>query len=178
MFWIIRVRITYVQLLTQDQLNFVVVRARQGFQFFRQIAWFLESNRDLSKFRYRLLYNLFSITKLWKNHSIKANFNLTTRATLNCGYLFCLTCKTLKITRRNRERREKEKRKTKPCLIVKKNFVRDHLFMTSSKNLKFGPPILPLSITIQFLPEPPPTLDVHNWHLIPSENSWNFPQKL
>ena len=31
---------------------------------------------------YRILYNLISITKLQKNHSIKANFNLTTQATL------------------------------------------------------------------------------------------------
>ena len=126
--------------VTQDLLNFVVVRACQSSQFFRQITWFLESNRALSKFRYRTLYNLFSITKLWKNHSIKTNFNLTTWATLNCGYLFCLTCKTLKVTRRNRERREKEKRKTKPCLIVKKNFVRGHLFITSSKKPKVWTP--------------------------------------
>ena len=66
----------------QNILNFVVVGARQSFQFFRQIAWFLGNNRALSKFRYRILYNLISITKLQKNHSIKADFNLTTRATL------------------------------------------------------------------------------------------------
>ena len=48
----------------QKVLNFVVVGARQSFQFFRQIAWFLGNNRALSKFRYRILYNLISITKL------------------------------------------------------------------------------------------------------------------
>ena len=48
----------------QKILNFVVVGARQSFQFFRQIAWFLGNNRALSKFRYRILYNLISITKL------------------------------------------------------------------------------------------------------------------
>ena len=59
----------------QKKLNFVVVGARQSFQFFRQIAWFLENNRAFSRFRYRFLYNLTSITKLWKNHSIKSNFD-------------------------------------------------------------------------------------------------------
>ena len=48
----------------QKILNFVVVGARQSFQFFRQIAWFPGNNRTLSKFRYRILYNLISITKL------------------------------------------------------------------------------------------------------------------
>ena len=48
----------------QKILNFVVVGARQGFQFFRQIAWFLGNNRALSKFRYRILYNLISIDTL------------------------------------------------------------------------------------------------------------------
>ena len=48
----------------QKILNFVAVGARQSFQFFRQIAWFLGNNRALSKFRYRILYNLISITKL------------------------------------------------------------------------------------------------------------------
>ena len=66
----------------QKILNIVVVGARQSFRFFRQIAWFLGNNRALSKFRYRILYNVISITKLQKNHSIKFNFNLTTRATL------------------------------------------------------------------------------------------------
>ena len=50
------------------------------FSIFIQIAWFLGNNRALSG--YRILYNLISITKLYKNHSIKANFNLTTPATL------------------------------------------------------------------------------------------------
>ena len=41
----------------QKILNFVVAGARQGFQFFRQIAWFLGgNNRTLSKFRYQILY--------------------------------------------------------------------------------------------------------------------------
>ena len=44
-------------------LNFVVVGARQSFQFFSQIAWFLGNNRALSKFQYRILYNLINITK-------------------------------------------------------------------------------------------------------------------
>ena len=48
----------------QKLLNFEAVGARQSFQFFRQIAWFLGNNRALSKFRYRILYNLISITKL------------------------------------------------------------------------------------------------------------------
>ena len=60
----------------------MVVGAGQRFQFLRQIAWFLGNNKAVSKFRYRILYNLISITKIIKNHSIKANFNLTARATL------------------------------------------------------------------------------------------------
>ena len=36
----------------QKLLNFEAVGARQSFQFFRQIAWFLGNNRALSKFRY------------------------------------------------------------------------------------------------------------------------------
>ena len=63
----------------------MVVGARQSFQFFRQIAWFLGNNRALSKFMYRNLYNLISITKLKEYHSITANFNLTTRAILKSG---------------------------------------------------------------------------------------------
>ena len=42
----------------------MVVGARQRFPFFRQITWFLKNNRALSKFRYRILYNLISIIKL------------------------------------------------------------------------------------------------------------------
>ena len=38
--------------------------ARQGFQFFRQITWFLRSNRDLSRFMYQILHYLISIIKL------------------------------------------------------------------------------------------------------------------
>ena len=71
-----------VQKFQQKILNFVAAGTRQSFQFFTQIAWFLGNNRTLSKLRYRILYNLISITKLHKNHSIKANFNLTTPATL------------------------------------------------------------------------------------------------
>ena len=53
----------------------MVVGARSSFQFFRQIAWFLENNRALAKFWYRSLYNLIDITKLQKNHSVKAILN-------------------------------------------------------------------------------------------------------
>ena len=60
----------------------MVVAACQSFQFFRQIAWFLRNIRTLSKFVYWILHNLISITELFKSHSIEANFNLTTHATL------------------------------------------------------------------------------------------------
>ena len=60
----------------------MVVGARQSFQFFIQITWFLGNNRALSKFRYRILHNLISIISLFKNQSVKANFKITTRATL------------------------------------------------------------------------------------------------
>ena len=60
----------------------MVVGARQIFQYFRQMTWLLGSDRALSKFRNRILHNLISIIKLKKNKSVKANFKLTTRATL------------------------------------------------------------------------------------------------
>ena len=60
----------------------MAVGTRQNFQFFRQITWFLGNNRALLKFRYWILYNLISITKLLKNYSVKASFTSITRATL------------------------------------------------------------------------------------------------
>ena len=60
----------------------MVVVVRQSFQFFKQITWCLGNNRALSKFRYRILHNLISITKSQKNDFVKANFKLTTQATL------------------------------------------------------------------------------------------------
>ena len=56
--------------------NFTVVGARQSFQFFRQITWFLGNNRALYKFRYRILHNSISIIKLQKNQSLEASFKL------------------------------------------------------------------------------------------------------
>ena len=62
----------------------MVVRARQSFQLFRKITWFLRNNRDLSKFRQQILFNFlnqyYQIIK--KNLSVKACFKLTTGATL------------------------------------------------------------------------------------------------
>ena len=42
----------------------MVVEARQSFQFFRQKIWFLGNNRSVLKFRYWILHNLISTTKL------------------------------------------------------------------------------------------------------------------
>ena len=47
----------------QKILKFTVVGAHQSFRFFRQITWILRNNKALSKFRYRILYNLISIIK-------------------------------------------------------------------------------------------------------------------
>ena len=41
----------------------MVVGARQNFQFFRQIAWFLENNGALSKFLHGILHYLISAIK-------------------------------------------------------------------------------------------------------------------
>ena len=60
----------------------MVVGARESFQLFRQTVWFLGNNRAFSKFRYQILYILICITKSKQRHSIKADFNLTTQATL------------------------------------------------------------------------------------------------
>ena len=48
----------------QKLLNSLVVEARRKFQFFRQIISFLEHNRALSRFTYRILHYLNSIIKL------------------------------------------------------------------------------------------------------------------
>ena len=42
----------------------MVLGARQSFQFLGQITWFLENNKVLTKYRYRILHNLISIIKL------------------------------------------------------------------------------------------------------------------
>ena len=44
--------------------NSMVVETGQIFQFFRQKTWFLGNNRGLPKFRYRILRNMISTTKL------------------------------------------------------------------------------------------------------------------
>ena len=41
-------------------LNYMVVGARQSFQFFKQITWFLGNTRALSKFKYSILHHLIS----------------------------------------------------------------------------------------------------------------------
>ena len=61
----------------------MVVGARQRFQLFRQIAWFLGNNRALSKFRNQILRYVISIIKSLKSLSVKTNFILTTCVTLN-----------------------------------------------------------------------------------------------
>ena len=52
----------------------MVVGARQSFQFFRQITWFLENNRALSKFLHGTLHHLISMTKLCKKALHKTQF--------------------------------------------------------------------------------------------------------
>ena len=54
----------------------MVFGVRQNFQYFKQITFFIENNRALSKFLYGIL------------QSVKANFVLTTLATLNLGAHF------------------------------------------------------------------------------------------
>ena len=57
----------------------MAVGAHQISHFFRKIAWFLGINRALSIFRYRILHNMISFTKLLKkNQFVKTNFKLTT----------------------------------------------------------------------------------------------------
>ena len=41
----------------------MVIGARQCFQLFRQIIWFIENNRALPKFKYRILHYLINIIK-------------------------------------------------------------------------------------------------------------------
>ena len=51
----------------QKTLNCTVVGARQSFQFFKQITWFLGNKRALPKFKYWILHHLISIIKLQNN---------------------------------------------------------------------------------------------------------------
>ena len=60
----------------------MVVRARQSFQLFRQNTRFLENNRVSCNFLYEILHCLITITKQYKNQSIKSNFKLTTQVFL------------------------------------------------------------------------------------------------
>ena len=60
----------------------MVVGARQSFQFFRQVTWFLGNKRASSKLKYWILHHLISIIKLQNNNSVKRNLILKTRATL------------------------------------------------------------------------------------------------
>ena len=48
----------------------MVIGARQCFQLFRQIIWFIENNKALPKFKYRILHYLISIIK---SDQIKSN---------------------------------------------------------------------------------------------------------
>ena len=77
-----------VQNFSKNVLNSLVVGARQSFQFFRQVTWFLGNYRALPKFRYQILHYLISIIRLSKNQSVKLNFVLTTRTTLKKVFFF------------------------------------------------------------------------------------------
>ena len=77
---------------------------------------------------------------------------------LNCGYLFCLTCRTMKTT--IKEQRENSERKK-----INSKKIRGHLFMWFA-SLKFGPPSLTLFANIKFWSEVTPILNVVNWHSI------------
>ena len=68
-------------------LNTIVIAASQSFQFFRQITWFLRSNRALSIFKYQYY-------PIMKKQSVKTNFILTTQATLTYIYM----CVSLVVT--------------------------------------------------------------------------------
>ena len=67
-------------------LNSLLVGGCQILKCFRQITWFLENNRALSKFRYQILHYLLNITKSKKSQSAKIDFILTTRATLTSNF--------------------------------------------------------------------------------------------
>ena len=51
----------------QKILSSMVVGARQNFQFFREITWFLGNGRALSTIKYWILHHLINIVKL-QNH--------------------------------------------------------------------------------------------------------------
>ena len=55
------------EIFQQKILNSTVVGARQSFQFFRQITWFLRNTRAFSKFKYWILHHVINIIKLQNN---------------------------------------------------------------------------------------------------------------
>ena len=85
----------------------------------------------------------------------------------NCGYLFCLTCKSNQKTIKSREWRDKERKK---IFSSKKEFVRVHAFMMSAKSLKLESPrpSSPLCINIQFWSKWTSLLDILNSHSNPA----------
>ena len=85
------------------------------------------------------------------------------RLFLNCGYLFCLTCKAMRKTMK--EQREKRQRK-KHIFNSKKKFGKGTFISdVCKKRLNFGtpPPSSPLSTNIQFLSQQTLLFNVLNW---------------
>ena len=65
----------------------MVVGARQSFQFFRLETWFLRNIRGLPEFRYWILHNLISITKLPKKLVRKNQFQINHESHLKLSNL-------------------------------------------------------------------------------------------
>ena len=66
----------------QKAFNPTVVGALQGFKFFRQNTWFLETNGALSKFLFGILHYLIRIIELQNDKHLKPKFILTMRVIL------------------------------------------------------------------------------------------------
>ena len=60
----------------------MVVRARQVFQFFIQITWFLRNKRALSKVKYQIFHYLISIIKSQKELVCKRQFYINQASNL------------------------------------------------------------------------------------------------
>ena len=73
--------------ISAKNINFCGSESSSKFQSFKRIAWFIGNNKALSKFRYRIFYNLISVTKLLKKSIHKSQFTLTTWATLSLSIM-------------------------------------------------------------------------------------------
>ena len=146
----------------------LIILYRKHYVFYRAICNC--TNRIHQALQYTYFISCFfkpNETCVWCIFRFIFKFLLPRLFFLNCGYLFCLSCKNN--TKTMKEQTVKRQRK-KYIFNSKKEFVSVHSFMTSTKSLKFELPAPSSSpcTNIQFWSKPIPLLDVLNSHANPA----------